>query len=119
MPRATPDNTTHTPDVPRTLRHLETDEQWRERSVDSKLQCTADEAAQRLRGLADTLYGIGLNTGHRLHEMLFLGAAASDIALALERAMKAKRAVWETAVRKPPRKTDAKPRKRSGRRASA
>jgi hypothetical protein len=109
----------NTPDVPRTLLHLDTDEQWRERSVDSKLQCTATEAARRLRGLAATLYGIGANTGHRLHEMLFLGAAATDIALALERVTKANWAMREAADRKPARKAATKPRKRSGRRAVA
>jgi hypothetical protein len=47
---------TATPEVPRTLRHLDTDKQWAERDTASKLYCTAVDAAHRLRGLADVLY---------------------------------------------------------------
>ena len=77
------------PNVPRTLRHLDTDEQWDERSTENKLSCTASDAAFRLRGIADVLYSTGLNQSHIRFKMAFLGAAVTDIALALERAHKA------------------------------
>ena len=112
-------NTLTIPDVPRTIRHGDTDEQWRARSIDSKMHSTAVEAAHRLRGLSDILYSVGLGAGHQLRQFLFLGAAAADIALALERASKAQWAAWEAEDRKPARKPAAKPRKATGRRARA
>jgi hypothetical protein len=100
------------PDVPRTLRHMDTDEQWSERSAENKLGCTATEAAHRLRGLASVLYGLGMTTSHRLHELSFLGAAVSDIALALDRAQRAHWATQEAEDEKAARKASAKRRTR-------
>jgi hypothetical protein len=62
---------TATPEVPRTLRHLDTDKQWAERDTASKLYCTAVDAAHRLRGLADVLYCEGLQTPHGLARASF------------------------------------------------
>jgi hypothetical protein len=112
-------------DIPRALRHLDTDQQWAERDLNSKAFATATEAAHRLRGLANVLYGIGISTEHRREEMSFLGAAAKDIALALERVNKAIWNSWEERDAKHAAKSDAKTkktkrrRKAHGRRAGA
>ena len=120
--RTRPDTIT---DVPRTIRHLETDQHWAERDLDSKAFVTAGEAARRLRGLASILYGIGVSTDHRRDEMAFLGDATQDIALALERVNKAIWDGWEAKDAKLLAKSDAKAkpvksrRKARGRRAVA
>lgn len=113
-------------DVPRTIRHLNSDQQWAERDLTSKAHVTATEAAHRLRGLAGVLYGIGLSTNHRGPEMAFLGDAAADIALALERVNRAMWSAWEAKDAKwlaesEAKAKPAKSRKKSrrGRRASA
>jgi hypothetical protein len=48
------------PNAPRTLCHLDTDKQWAGRDTHRTLHCTAVDAANRLRGLANVLCGIGL-----------------------------------------------------------
>ena len=95
------------PDVPRTLRHLDTDKQWTERDTPNKLYCTAVEAGYRLRGLAHVLYGIGVGKDFMRKEMHFLGAAADDVALALERASAAQWEHWEAEDRKPAKRLPA------------
>ena len=106
-------------DIPRMIRHLETDQQWAERDLDSKAFITASEAAHRLRGLANILYGIGVSTDHRRPEMAFLGDAAQDIALALERVNKAIWNSWEAKDAKLAAKSDAKTKKTKRRRKAA
>jgi hypothetical protein len=106
------------PDVPRTLRHMDTDARWAERDTANKVHCTAVEAAHRLRGLADLLYGEAVHSEHHRPAFAFLGAAAKDIALALERATKAQRAEWEAEANRPAKRLPA-PAKAAQRRAVA
>ena len=107
-----------TSSVPRTLRHLDTDAQWAERDTASKVHVTATEAAWRLRGLANVLFGIGIHTDHRREEMSFLGSALKDIALALERVTKAQWAEWEAENDKPAKRLPAPAKKTTGRAAA-
>jgi hypothetical protein len=116
MPTA--ENTHTTPDIPRTLRHLDTDEIWAERDTASKLHVTAVDASHRLRGMADVLFGLGLTSGVGLHQLSFLGAALKDISLSLERVTKAQMAEWNAADFQKPAKRGKKPGK-SARRAAA
>jgi hypothetical protein len=95
------------PAIPRTLRHMDTDEQWAERDTVSKLYCTATEAAQRLRGIANILYGLGVGGSHGVDMALFMGGALKDIGLALERVTKAQWAEWEAANSKPVKRLPA------------
>ena len=106
------------PTVPRTLRHLDTDEQWAARDTGSKLYCTATEAAHRLRGIANILYGLGVGGSHGVDMSLFMGGALKDIALALERVTKAQWAEWEAEDTKPVNRLPA-PAKKTARRAVA
>jgi hypothetical protein len=105
------------PDVPRTLRHMDTDAQWAERDTANKVYCTAVEAVHRLRGLADLLYGEAVHSEHHRPAFAFLGAAAKDIALALDRATKAQWAEWEAEANRPANRLPA-PAKPAQRRAS-
>jgi hypothetical protein len=118
MPKATKPNTMpaivpRPPLVPRTIRHLDTDEQWNSRSIENQVHCTASDAAYRLRGMAQLLYALSLTEGRpRGVELAFLGGSANDIALALERVTVAQWAAREA--------RDAKHlRKAAGRRAAA
>ena len=99
------------PAVPRTLRHLDTDEDWAKRDTVSKLHCTATEAAHRLRGIANVLYSIGCGGGYDVNSALFMGSSLKDIALALERVTKAQRAEWEAENDKPVKRLPAPARK--------
>lgn len=112
MPKATDTNiTTAAPDVPRTLRHSDTDEQWRARSVANKIHVTAVDAAHRLRGLAHVHYAIALCATTPVHsrpEFVFLASSVNDIALALERATDAQLAEWNAEISQ---KALPKPRK--------
>jgi hypothetical protein len=102
MPKAADTHTTATTlDVPRTLRHSDTDEQWRERSVANKIHVTAVDAAHRLRGCATTPV-------HSRPEFAFLASSVNDIALALERATDAQLAEWNAET---PQQALPKPRK--------
>jgi hypothetical protein len=106
-------------DVPRTLRHTDTDEQWRERSLEEKVHCTAVDAAYRLRGIAGVHYSIAFadtTHEHKRPEYIFLAGCLRDIALALERVTKAQMAEWNAAD--PLEKTSKRSRKRAGRRAA-
>src|ERR1700744_1638725 len=114
MPKA---NNEHTTPVPRTIRHLDTDEQWAARDTASKLYCTATEAAHRLRGIANLLYGLGVGGSHGVDMALFMGGALKDIALALERVTKAQWEEWQAENDKPVKRLPA-PAKRT-RRAAA
>ena len=98
------------PDVPRTMRHLDNDQQWAQRDIASKMHCTAVDAAYRLRGLAHVLYGIGVGKDFMRKEMHFLGATADDVALALERASAAQWEHWEAEDRKPAKRLPAPPK---------
>lgn len=102
------------PAVPRTLRHLDTDEQWAERDTASKLYCTATEAAHRLRGIANVLYSIGCGGGYDVNSALFMGSSLKDIALALERVTKAQWAEWEAESAKPVKRLPAPAKKPRG-----
>ena len=105
------------PDVPRTIRHLDTDEQWAKRDTTSKLHATAAEAAWRLGGLSSVLFGLGIYDDSRRRELSFLGSAVKDIALALERVTEAQMAEWNAETDKPAKRLPAPARK--ARRAAA
>jgi hypothetical protein len=106
------------PAIPRTLWHIDTDEDWAKRDIGSKVHVTAKEAAWRLRGLGNVLFGLGIHDHHNRNAMAFLGNSVNDIALALERVTKAQSAKWDAETDKLVKRLPA-PTRKARRRAAA